>query len=152
MNMWKTFYLVPGSFANIWQSSVDPQRPVCWMRMTSPLDFWAQFHRHFMSNFYLHRSRKRKKRQSSCQTFLRFQDLPAQKLLVKRWWNWHQVLFLLQRFGKSVKRPLRYNDLKNDVTFLNEYIQHFRSEEDCYSWLHLNSWWFDFSRISDING
>jgi hypothetical protein len=31
---------------------------------------------------------KAQKRQSSCQSFLCFQDLPAQKLFVEHWWNW----------------------------------------------------------------
>jgi hypothetical protein len=31
---------------------------------------------------------KSAKKQSSCQSFLHFQDLLAQKLLKERWWNW----------------------------------------------------------------
>ncbi len=34
---------------------------------------------------------KSARRQSRCQSFFRFRDLCVQKLLVERWWNWHQI-------------------------------------------------------------
>jgi hypothetical protein len=41
-----------------------------------------------MYYFYARRSRKRKKIQLVISIFLRLRDLRAQKLYVKRWWNW----------------------------------------------------------------
>jgi len=73
---------------------------------------WCQFHQHSMSNFYMHRSWKCKKRQSSCQSFLRFQDLWVQKLLVERLWNWPQLRSrgsgVLEQHGRRSSNSLNH--------------------------------------------
>ncbi len=54
----------------------------------------CQFHQRSTSSFYACRSQKRKKRQSSCQSFLGFWNLRGQKLVIKCWWNWPQFVTL----------------------------------------------------------
>jgi len=60
----------------------------------------AQFHQRSTYSFYVGRSQKCKKILMTLLYFLRFWDLQMQKLLVERWWNWHQkssnILFTLQ--------------------------------------------------------
>jgi len=63
-------------------------------RFNSNLDLMIRswFHLHFMWNFYVRRSRKAQKIQSSCLSFLHFWDLYAQKLCIKCCWNWTLVV------------------------------------------------------------
>ena len=54
---------------------------VIWAFTLSYKETWGQFHQHFTSSFYMHRSQKRKKTVRSS-NFLHFWDLLPKKLLV----------------------------------------------------------------------
>ena len=80
-----------------------------------------QFHQCFRSRFYTRRSQICKKESKVISAFLHFWDLHVQKLLVKRWWNWHLMKWiksqsqfhLLSRSKRVFKLILRFNSSTN---------------------------------------
>jgi len=54
------------------------------------------------------------KRQSSCQSFLIFQDLWAQKLLIKCWWNWPRISLFYQVRQSAIDEWQEVNDERCD--------------------------------------